>query len=229
MQSPWDIVQDTLVTAHEDLQSFGGNSEEELRLWLRRMLLNKLANARRKFVQNEKRNINREVRLADKAQDLVATSFVDPNPTPTSRALNTELAHAVRATIERLPDRDKQLIRLRTFELKPFAEVGQLMDMSADSARKAWCRAIVRFRDEWQAPQAINRPDPKRRQSGAPSLCLLRRRFCVRRQFSDGNLSDDCSLGRQCDTSCSTWCQFPDRKRRGISLVARPLMNFAEE
>jgi RNA polymerase sigma-70 factor (ECF subfamily) len=145
-----DIVQETLITAHQDVQSFGGSTEDELRLWLKRILIHKIANARRRFVQNAKREIAREVPISEGAPRSDEHTFIDPNPTPRQQLVNNEMHEAVRAAIATLPTRDQELIKLRSFELMSFAEIGAQLEMSSEAARKAWCRAIDRFRAAWR-------------------------------------------------------------------------------
>ena len=44
-----DIVQETFMEAHRDITQFHGTSDEELRAWLRRLLLNNVSNFRRRY------------------------------------------------------------------------------------------------------------------------------------------------------------------------------------
>src|SRR5262249_14164853 len=46
---PSDIVQETLFRAHKNVDQFRGHTEAELAVWLRRILLNYLAESLRKF------------------------------------------------------------------------------------------------------------------------------------------------------------------------------------
>jgi RNA polymerase sigma-70 factor (ECF subfamily) len=46
---PSDIVQETLFRAHKNIDQFRGHTEAELAIWLRRILLNYLAEALRKL------------------------------------------------------------------------------------------------------------------------------------------------------------------------------------
>src|SRR5262245_6155605 len=58
-----DLVQDTFLEARRDFAGFHGSSEEELRAWLRRVLLNNVANFTRQYRQRAKREVAREVSL----------------------------------------------------------------------------------------------------------------------------------------------------------------------
>src|SRR5262249_54728266 len=55
-----DLVQETFLEAQRDFAQFAGNSEEELRAWLRRMLLNNLGNFTRRYRATGKRAVGRE-------------------------------------------------------------------------------------------------------------------------------------------------------------------------
>lgn len=142
-----DIVQEALLAAQRDFETFSGTSESELRRWVRRILINKIANTWRYYGQTACRNIHREVEIndVDDRDDLI-----DPHPTPQQSALAHERALAVEEIVGRLPERYRQLIRLRSFEHRSFEEIGAEMNVSADAARKAWCRAIESFRREWE-------------------------------------------------------------------------------
>src|SRR5262249_18371673 len=56
-----DLVQDTFVDAQRDFIRFVGGDEAELLAWLRRILLNNLANFTRGFRETEKRKVALEV------------------------------------------------------------------------------------------------------------------------------------------------------------------------
>src|SRR5262245_32059626 len=58
-----DLVQQTLAEAVRDFARFDGNSEAALLQWLRRLLLNNLADFTRQYRQTGKRACGREVAL----------------------------------------------------------------------------------------------------------------------------------------------------------------------
>lgn len=66
---PSDVVQQTLLTAHEKLGQFRGQTEDELFAWLRQILRNQIASVRRQM-RAAKRDIGRESSLADPSADL---------------------------------------------------------------------------------------------------------------------------------------------------------------
>lgn len=59
--SPSDLVQETCLEASRDFASFTGRPAEEFQGWLRRVLLNNLANEVRRFRSSEKRGHRRAI------------------------------------------------------------------------------------------------------------------------------------------------------------------------
>src|SRR5262245_29910755 len=58
-----DLVQETFLEAQRDFARFQGTSEAELLAWLRRLLLNNVANFTRRYRETAKRQTGREVPL----------------------------------------------------------------------------------------------------------------------------------------------------------------------
>src|SRR5690349_19237943 len=60
-----DLVQETFLKAHRHFAQFHGTAEEELLAWLRRLLLNNLADFRRLYHETQKRDAGLEFALPD--------------------------------------------------------------------------------------------------------------------------------------------------------------------
>src|SRR6516225_2525174 len=58
-----DLVQETFLEAQRDFARFHGTRAEELRAWLRRLLLNNVANFTRQYRERAKRQVGREIPL----------------------------------------------------------------------------------------------------------------------------------------------------------------------
>src|SRR5262245_58767873 len=61
-----DRVQETFLEAQRDFGQFQGRSEAELLAWLRRLLLNNIANFTRRYRITGKRSVEREVALDER-------------------------------------------------------------------------------------------------------------------------------------------------------------------
>lgn len=135
-----DLVQHTLARGVEHFDAFHGRSPEELRGWLRRILMNHLANVWKEY-GTEKRQIQRE-QPAD--SDLVDGRRLPPS----GEAVSHEENQRLEAALARLPDEYQQVIRLRHQENLSFAQVGAAIGKSEDAAGKIWARALERLQKE---------------------------------------------------------------------------------
>ena len=88
--------------------------------------------------------------------DQVANAAAAEGETP-SRILSVwEEDHRLNQCLQKLCQDDRQVLILRNWEEKSFAEIGEVMGRSANAARKHWLRAAERLgassmrnRDEW--------------------------------------------------------------------------------
>jgi RNA polymerase sigma-70 factor, ECF subfamily len=148
-----DLVQLTFLEAKRDFDRFQGDSDHELRAWLRRLLIDNLANFRRQFSGTAKRQLRREVALDAGGPDgSLRQGLYADTPSPSTEAMAHEQAGALNGALARLPDDYRQVITLRHLEQRSFEEIGPLMGRSADAVRKLWARAIERLRGELDAP-----------------------------------------------------------------------------
>ena len=147
-----DLVQETFLEAQRDFAGFHGESDAELRAWLRQLLLNNLANFRRRYRATGKRQIRREVPLeAGSSTVNPAREVAGDIPTPSQAAMEHEEAEAVRRAMDRLPDAERQVLILRHHEERTFEDIGRLMNRSTNGARTLWLRAVERLNQELEA------------------------------------------------------------------------------
>ena len=133
--APSDIVQQTLWDAHQKREQFRGDSREDLRAWLRAILINKVRNTYRDL-RAARRDVRRELMLGSGFQ-LTAQS-----KSPSSHAAFDEEFSLMEAALAQLPKEHQLVIELRSFRRLPFAEVGQQINKSSEAARKIWFRSI---------------------------------------------------------------------------------------
>jgi DNA-directed RNA polymerase specialized sigma24 family protein len=93
------VVQDTLCEAHREFDCFRGQTETELRCWLRRALLNNLEDRTRSFAGTSKRCIGSEVPL----EHVCSWSLVDRELTPMAEIAAREDAMRLERALLRLP------------------------------------------------------------------------------------------------------------------------------
>jgi RNA polymerase sigma-70 factor (ECF subfamily) len=147
-----DLVQETFLEAQRDFARFQGSSPEEVRAWLRQVLLNNVGAFTRRFVATSKRSVTREVALqANGSSAGLNDQLAGSTASPSGMAIEHEQAALLRRALERLPDEYFRVVVLRFEEGRSFEEIGRLTKRSPDAARKVWSRAIERLRQEWES------------------------------------------------------------------------------
>jgi RNA polymerase sigma-70 factor (ECF subfamily) len=139
--APSDLVQDTMMEAGRDFFDFQGKSEEELLGWLKRMLLNNVANVHRHFAA-EKRQVDREVPLEDRTADVLLYNAVQQTETPSKHAQAREQDERLEWAIRQLPVHYRRVLSLHTTEDLTFAQIAEGLGSTADAVRKLWVRAV---------------------------------------------------------------------------------------
>jgi RNA polymerase sigma-70 factor (ECF subfamily) len=144
-----DLVQETFLKAQRHFAGFQGDTEGELKAWLRQLLLNNLADFTRLYRATDKRQVRREVMLDAGISSTAPTPEpAGDTPTPSEVAMEQEQARAIEQALERLPEDYRLVLRYRYEEERSFEEIGHLMNLSPNAARKLWLRAIKRLRQE---------------------------------------------------------------------------------
>ena len=138
-----DLVQDTFLDAQAAFDRFRGNSEPELRAWLRQLLCHRAAKFGRRYRTTQKRRVDREG-----ASGSVLADIPRSGSTPSTAVIAHEQAERLRQALGRLPDDYRQVITLRYVEQLSFDEVGRRMGRTPNAARLLWLRAIERVRLE---------------------------------------------------------------------------------
>jgi RNA polymerase sigma-70 factor (ECF subfamily) len=147
-----DIVQETFLVAGRDFAGFQGSTPEELRAWLRQVLLPRVGAFTRRYRATGKREIGREIELGGGGswggiEQVPAGSTL----TPSGVVIEHERAVALRRALDQLPEEYRRVVILRFEEQRSFEEIGRLTDRSPDAARKVWSRAMERLRQEWES------------------------------------------------------------------------------
>jgi RNA polymerase sigma-70 factor (ECF subfamily) len=149
-----DIVQQTFLEAQQAFARFEGGSEQELLAWLRRMLLNNVANFRRHWAGTDKRQVDLEIPIHGGSPSRTGNSWLpDGGLTPSREMMVDERDAALNAIIAKLPDDYQQVLNLRYREEKSFDEIAVTMKRSANAVRKLWARAVERLQEELDAPK----------------------------------------------------------------------------
>jgi RNA polymerase sigma-70 factor (ECF subfamily) len=147
-----DLVQQTFLEAQRDFAGFRGTTQEALLAWVRRLLLNNLANFRRDY-RRDKRRVTLEVTLpGGDSSARHGGGLPGGTPTPSALAMRDEQKQLLESAIDRLPEDYRRVIQLRYREERSFEEIAEAMQRTQNAVRKLWARAIERLQQELEAP-----------------------------------------------------------------------------
>lgn len=156
-----DVVQETCYQATRDFRDFRGQTEPELRAWLRKILLHNLIDAQRRFQGTQARSVDREESGPGVISRLLA-DLLSPDPAPSAVAATHEALAALETAMATLPEDYRKVIRLRHFDAMPFEEIGVAMARSAEAARKLWARAVEQLARELSSHDSTDRTTDRR-------------------------------------------------------------------
>src|SRR5262249_36480353 len=148
---------ETFLQAQHNFDGFRDGGEAELLAWLRRILLNDIANLKRRYCGTDKRQIQREVPLGDGSSECVA-DVPAADRSPSSLVASREQDAALGRALERLPEDYRRVVTWRDYDRVPFDEIGRRLDRSAEAARKLWVRAVEQLQQELETSNGAGRP-----------------------------------------------------------------------
>lgn len=149
-----DVVQETLLEAHRDLEQFRGASEREFLAWLRQILTNNLRRAVEQHVLAEKRDVRRDISLdglqrpalLGAADSSIHLDLPGRDETPSACVERCERAILLSDLLESLSPAHRDVLVLRNLQSLPFREVAQQMDRSVPATKMLWMRAMEQLR-----------------------------------------------------------------------------------
>ena len=146
--SPSDVVQESCLEVKRDFGQFAGSSPLEFQAWLRRVMLNNIANVVRAYRETEKRDVARERYPSGKTGNNAAVLADADTLTASKVMLKSERLETLRLAMARLPQEYQEIIRLRNYERANFEDLGKHFAKTPDAARKLWVRAIEMLQQE---------------------------------------------------------------------------------
>jgi RNA polymerase sigma-70 factor, ECF subfamily len=150
--SPSDVVQETMLRAHQHFAQFRGKSEAELLGWLRQILVNNLAKFVEQHVLAARRDVRREVSIerlgAALEQSTIQLAALLPaaGKSPSMAVQQREEAVVLADRLAQLPKSYREVLVLRNLQSLPFEEVAERIDRSVGATRMLWLRAIEKLR-----------------------------------------------------------------------------------
>jgi RNA polymerase sigma-70 factor (ECF subfamily) len=153
---PSDLVQQTLLKAHEKRAQFRGTTEAQFIAWLRQILADQLVKGVRHYATGA-RDVALEQSLADALSASAARLeawLVDTAPPPAGQAVRNEEVLRLSAALARLPDDQRRAVELKHLKGLPASTVAAQMGKSTRAVAGLLLRGLRRLRQllEEEAP-----------------------------------------------------------------------------
>lgn len=152
---PSDLVQETLLKAHQRFEQFRGTTEPELAGWLRRILARNVVDVSRRY-QAASRQVARErsldQMLSDSA-DAVHRSAVAMGSSPSHTAEQHEQGVVLADALAQLNPEHSEVVILRSLQQLEWDEIARRMDRSVEAVRMLWTRALKELRPRIETAQ----------------------------------------------------------------------------
>jgi RNA polymerase sigma-70 factor (ECF subfamily) len=153
-----DIVQQSLLEAQQSFGSFSGDSEEEMRAWLVKLVRHNLIDSARRFCETQHRDVSREVSLERSGRDA---DLVSEQASASSILSRRETDEELLRAINQLSRKRQRLLEMRHRQGLSYAEIGLRLNMTEISVRKMWSRTLHQLRDILAANHGYRPTQPR--------------------------------------------------------------------
>jgi RNA polymerase sigma-70 factor (ECF subfamily) len=148
---PSDVVQEALADAARKLAAYVRQRPLPFYPWLRQLALERLVQLNRWHVRTGKRSVGREepagLALPDESAAELADRLAGRGSSPSARLQRDELRGRVQTALERLGERDREVLVLRYLEHLSTREIADVLGLAEAGVKTRQLRALQRLRD----------------------------------------------------------------------------------
>jgi len=145
-----DVVQDSLLEAHEKLEEYAKKRPLPFYPWLRQIAWQRLMHTHECHIYRKKRSVVREqiasLTLSNDSVVGLAEHLVDGGTSPSGGAMREELQRRVRAALDELSPRDGEVLVMRYLEHMSVSEISATLQISENAVRMRQLRALQKMR-----------------------------------------------------------------------------------
>ena len=145
-----DLVQETLLAAWKDFDSFRGADALQFSVWLRTILLRKVSAAVASHLKTSKRDVGRECSVSpgvDSSPLDITKGLAGREETPSKIVSVAEEAISIQQLLTKLPEDYRLVIQWRQLEGVQFNEIAKRLNKTSGATRLLWLRAIRMLRE----------------------------------------------------------------------------------
>lgn len=143
---PSDVVQETLVKAHQNMGQFRGTTEGELAAWLRRILANNLADAARKYQRELFLGRSLAESLDQSSARLEAWLSADQSG-PDEKVLRQERLLSLASALAGLPEDQRLAVEMHHLQDCSVSEVAEVMQRTEAAVAGLLRRGLKKLRE----------------------------------------------------------------------------------
>ena len=140
-----DIMQEAQLEAVRRLPDFLETQPIAFHVWLRRIAHDRLVIARRHHFDADRRAASREIPLPDRSSLQLAERLLAAGSSPSQHCAQEELARYVREGLAQLPESDRAVLLMRTFERLAYDDIAYVLQIDPAAARQRHGRALRRL------------------------------------------------------------------------------------
>jgi RNA polymerase sigma-70 factor (ECF subfamily) len=154
---PSDIIQQTMLEAHQAIESFRGDNTAAMAAWLRQILARNLATAVRDWTRG-KRDLRNERSLSAELDDSAARLegwLAADQSSPSQRVQRHERALRLAEALGRLPDNQRDAVVMRHLQGESLAAIAAQLGCTSAAAAGLLQRGLKNLRSslaEWNEP-----------------------------------------------------------------------------
>jgi RNA polymerase sigma-70 factor (ECF subfamily) len=145
---PSDVVQETLLKAHQALDQFHGESDAQMAAWLRAILTNTLTDALRRF-QAGARKVEQERSLQaalEESSSRLEAWLAAERSSPVEQAIRQEQLLDLAQALAQLPQDQRRAVELRYLKGCTVGEVASQMERTKEAVAKLLLRGLACLR-----------------------------------------------------------------------------------
>ena len=143
---PSDIVQDALLEASRKLPDYLSTRPISFYPWLRQIAWEQLVHVHVRHLEVQKRSVRREARwspnLSDQSMMELVRTLAASGSSPSEHVAAVEMRRRVRAALDELPDKEREVLVLRYLEQVSTSEIAEIMGITKESVKTRHFRAV---------------------------------------------------------------------------------------
>lgn len=148
-----DVLQEAYMILSQKIGNFADYPDMSPYVWMRLTVNDRLIALHRKHIQAGKRDARKEISMSQKANpDESSAEIVDTLADTVSsvggKVARAEVTKMIKATLECMEDKDREIILMRIFEGMSNAEAAQALDLTANGASSRFSRAMDRLQKD---------------------------------------------------------------------------------